>query len=112
MTIYENTQYKGLNAAIYYCDLLPTKINIDGQISATKRIKGRSGNPSYTRLEGLDESYAINTMEIKEQKKLYKSAFGKSLNPKICKKKEDLSLQLDNLHDRLLLKAFAAQVAK
>lgn len=107
MTIYEDTQYKGLGAAIYYCDLVGTKKDVEKEIATTKRVKGKSGNPSYTRLERLDDYYAINTMEIKEQKRLYKVAFGKSLNTGVCKNKDGLSAQQNELHDQLLYKYFS-----
>jgi hypothetical protein len=112
MGIYENPQYKGLQAAIYYCDLLKTKIELDHAISSEKKIKGRSGSPSYSRVEALDNSYSLNSSEITEQKRLYKIAFKKTLAPGICKSTHDLSQQLDSVHDQLLLKAFAAQGKK
>jgi hypothetical protein len=112
MTIYENPQYKGLGAAIYFCELVRTRKDVEAAITTAKKIKGKSGNPSYSRLERLDNSYATNTMEIKEQKELYKAAFGKGLNVGVCKNKEALSARQEKLHDQLLNKSFAAASAK
>lgn len=107
MSIYEDVRYKGIDAAIHYCDSVATKKELEKAIATTKRMKGRSGAPSYSTLERLDDSYATNAMEIKEQKKLYKAAFNKGLTVGTCKNAERLAAQLDTYHDQLLNKAFA-----
>lgn len=106
MAIYEDTQYKGINASIYYCSLVATKKDLEKAIAITKRTKGKSGTPSHSTLERLDDSYATNEMEIKEQKKLYKSAFGKGLTSGMCKDTASLFARLEKYHDYLLYKSF------
>jgi hypothetical protein len=109
MDIFEHPKYKAAHAAAYYCDLLPTTRALDKEIKVTKRIKGRSGSPSYSRLEDLDNLYRVNKSEIKEQKAIYKAGYGKDLTPAVCKNREKLSAEEDAVHDRLLLDAFATR---
>lgn len=109
MVIYENPQYKALQAAGYYCDLLETRKDLDRAIKSEKKVKGRSGSPSFSRLEELDNLFRLNSDEIKQQISLYKMAFNKGLTSSVCKNKGKLSERLDALHDRLLLEAFKAK---
>jgi hypothetical protein len=109
IAIFENSQYKAAHAAAYYCGLLPTKAALDREIKITKKIRGRSGSPSYSRLEDLDNLYRLNKNEIKQQKAIYKAGYGKDLTSAVCKNR-NLSAEEDAVHDRLLRNAFTTRV--
>ncbi|MGD0279413.1 MAG: hypothetical protein ABSC11_08910 [Smithella sp.] len=101
--VFASEKEEALESVGIYCDELPTLKSISKEIEQVKQIKGKSGYPDYVKLRHLDSQYYIVNEDIKERQQIYKSYFGKNLNPSVCKNRKYYDSELKKIRNQLLI---------